>query len=418
LGEGQVVVIGAGQAGLAVSHELTALGIDHLVLERSRIGQAWRSRWDSFCFVTPNWTRSLPGFPYTGDQPEGFDHRDEIVRYLERYAESFAAPVREGVAVSAVESRGGKFRLRTSAGEIWTRTLVLATGAYQRPHRPAAATGFPRGLLVIDAEGYTNPAALPPGPVLVVGSGQTGCQLSEELREAGRDVFLACGKAPWVPRRLGGRDLVTWLNETTWFETPLSALPSPAARLVANVQLSGRNGGHDLNHRVLQAIGVQLLGHLTGVEGNRAHFADDLAESVAFGDARYSDLCKLLKDQLPGLGFDVPELPQPPPFHVDPLTEVGLAGFGAVIFTSGFRPDYAKWVQLPAFDDLGFPITQDGTSTVVPGLFFVGVHFLRTRKSSLMFGVGDDARIVAGAIARREGAEALSDPGTSVGASH
>lgn len=415
MGEGQVVVVGAGQAGLAVSHELSGFGIDHIVFERSRVGQSWRSRWDSFCFVTPNWTRRLPGFPYTGDQPEGFDRRDEIVSYLERYVESFAAPVREGVAVSAVESSGGGFCLRTSDGELRTSTLVLATGAYQRPHRPAAATGFPNRLLVMDAEGYTNPRALPPGPVLVVGSGQTGCQLAEELRQAGREVFLACGKAPWGPRRLEGRDLVTWLNETTWFETPLSALPSPAARLLANIQFSGRDGGHDLNYRVLQAIGVQLLGHLTGVSGQRARFADDLAESVAFGDARYADLCKLLRDQLPARGLPVPDLPEPPTFRADPPLEISLRGLGAVIFTSGFRPDYAHWVRLPAFDDLGFPITRDGASTLVPGLYFVGVHFLRTRKSSLMFGVGDDAAIVARDIAARLGA--VSGPGTSVGAS-
>jgi len=365
--------------------------------------------------VTPNWTRRLPGFPYTGDQPEGFDRRDEIVSYLERYAESFTAPVREGVAVSAVEPSGGGFSLRTSDGELRTSTLVLATGAYQRPHRPAAATGFPSRLLLMDAEGYTNPGALPPGPVLVVGSGQTGCQLAEELREAGREVFLACGKAPWGPRRLEGRDLVTWLNETTWFETPLSALPSPGARLLANIQFSGRDGGHDLNYRVLQAIGVQLLGHLTGVSGERAQFADDLAESVAFGDARYADLRKLLQDQLPARGLPVPDLTEPPPFRADPPSEVSLRGMGAVIFTSGFRPDYAKWVRLPAFDDLGFPITRDGASTLVPGLYFVGVHFLRTRKSSLMFGVGDDAAIVARDIAARLGA--VSGPCTSAGAS-
>lgn len=395
----QVVIVGAGQAGLAVSRELVAAGVDHVVLERRRLGQAWRSRWDSFCLVTPNWTMSLPGMPYEGDDPEGFVPRDDIVRYLERYASSFSAPVREGIDVQSLEGRaGGGFLLKTPAGDMEAGIVVLATGAYQRPHRPAVAAELPRQLHVIDAENYTNPGALPPGSVLVVGSGQTGCQLAEELHNAGREVFLSCGRAPWAPRRLEGRDIISWLRDTSWFETPLSALTSPAARLLANLQATGRAGGHDLHYRVLQAMGVELVGHLVGVDGTRARFAPDLSESVAFGDARYGDVRRMMQEQLPARGLPVPEMRDPPPFHADPPLEVDLAGFGAVIFTSGFRPDYARWVRFPAFDEHGFPLTADGASSVVPGLYFVGVHFLRTRKSSLMFGVGDDATIVARSV--------------------
>ena len=398
-----VVVIGAGQAGLAVSHELSAAGVDHVVLERGRPGQTWRGRWDSFCLVTPNWTMSLPGFPYPGPDPDRFAPRDEIVRYIEDYAASFSAPVHEGIDVTGLEpgpDRG--FVLNTSEGDIDARVVVLCTGAYQRPHRPVTGP-FPSGVHVVDAEGYTNPAALPPGKVLVVGSGQTGCQIAEELHSAGRDVFLACGRAPWAPRRLEDRDIVRWICETTFFDTPLSALPSPAARLVANVQATGRDGGHDLNYRTLQAAGVQLLGRLAAVDGRRARFAGDLADSVAFGDARYAEIRKLLTEQLSAKGARVPELPDPPLFEADPPEEIDLDGFGAVIFTSGFRPDYARWVHFPAFDAMGFPVTEDGASTAVPGLFFCGVHFMRTRKSSLLFGVGEDAALVARAVARQAG---------------
>jgi len=399
LSDAQVVVIGAGQAGLAVSRDLVAAGVDHVVLERKKVGQAWRSRWDSFCLVTPNWTMSLPGFPYDGDDPEGFVLRDEIVRNLERFAHSFRAPVREGVEVQLLESGAdGRFRLKTTAGEVEAAIVVLATGAYQRPHRPAAAAALPRTVLAIDAEDYTNPGALPPGRVLVVGSGQTGCQIAEDLHLAGREVFLACGRAPWGPRRIEGRDIVTWLAKTTWFDTPLSSLTSPSARLTANIQLTGRGGGHDLHYRVLQGMGVTLLGHLTDVDGNTARFAPDLLDSVAFGDARYRDVRRLMQDQLPAKGIAVPDLPEPPPFHAEPLLEVALGDFGAVIFTSGFRPDYARWVRLPAFDELGFPLAPDGAGTAVAGLYFVGVHFLRTRKSSLIFGVGEDAAIVARSV--------------------
>lgn len=397
--DASVVVVGGGQAGLAVSYHLTAAGVEHVVLERGRVADTWRGRWDSFCLVTPNWTMDLPGFTYAGDDPHGFVPRDEIVAFLEGYAASFDAPVESGIDVEAVErAAGGGFRLLTSAGVMEAAQLVLATGAYQKPHRPPIAGSFPSGLLVIDAEDYRNPGALPPGGVLVVGSGQTGCQISEDLHLAGRDVWLACGRAPWGPRRLAGVDIVEWMNRTTWFETPLSALPSAQARLGANVQATGRDGGHDLHFRVLQDMGVNLVGRLEGIAGGKARLVPDLAQSVAFGDERYAQLCQLLRDQLPAAGYEVPDLPEPPPFKADPPHELDLNALGAVIFTSGFRPDYARWVHLPAFDEWGFPLTADGASTVVPGLYFVGVHFLRKRKSSLMLGVGEDAELVARSV--------------------
>jgi putative flavoprotein involved in K+ transport len=398
-----VVVVGAGQAGLAVSYELTARGIEHVVLERARVAQTWRDLWDSFCLVTPNWTMSLPGAAYSGDDPEGFVARDEIVRYLTEYASSFGVPVREGVGVDSLEpAPGGGFLLRTSAGELQAASVVVSTGAYQRPHRPDVTARFPPELLTLDAKDYRNPATLPMGKVLIVGSGQTGCQIAEELHEADREVFLACGRAPWLPRRVDGRDIVTWLKKTAFFDTPLSALPSPSARLGANLLVTGRRGGHDLHYRTLQAMGVHLLGRLAGVEGHRAYFADDLADSVAFGDARYADIRTLLTEQLAAKDITAPELPDPPPFHADPPLELDLAGFGVVIFASGFRPDYARWIRFPAFDAMGFPLTDNGASTVVPGLFFCGAHFLRKRQSAVLFGVGEDAAVVAQSIAHHQ----------------
>lgn len=405
MGEARVVVVGAGQAGLAVSHELTQAGVAHTILERSRVAETWRKRWDSFCLVTPNWTMSLPGLAYDGDQPEGFVRRDEIVRYLERYAATFAAPVEQGVDVVALDrAPSGRLRMRTSAGDVEADHVVLATGAYQRPHRPMVPIDCPPHVAVLDAEQYTNPGALPPGRVLVVGSGQTGCQLAEDLTLAGRDVVLACGRAPWGPRRLDGTDVVTWLSRTRWFEVALGDLPSPAARLLGNIQLTGRDGGHDLHYRVLRQMGVELAGRLRGIGGGRAEFEDDLLESVAFGDARYQDVAKALREQLAAAGVEPPAIPEVAPFTGRGPTEVRLDGFGAVVFTSGFRPDYRRWVDLPAFDELGFPLAPDGICAAEPGLYFAGVHFLRKRKSSLLWGVGEDAAIVARAIAERLGA--------------
>ena len=398
-GQPDVVVIGAGQAGLAVSHELTGAGVEHVVLERARVAETWRGRWDSFCLVTPNWTVRLPGGAYEGDDPDGFMDRDAVVAHLERYAAG--APVREGVEVTALRAHDGGFRLETSDGEVAARRVVVATGAYQRPHRPPAAATLPPDLLSIDVEDYRNPGALPDGAVLVVGSGQSGCQIAEELHLAGRDVFLACGRAPWLTRRIGDRDLLWWALETGYLDQRVETLPAPEARFAANLQASGHAGGHDLHFRTLRALGVTLLGHFLGASGRRARFADDLAGSVAFGDARRADFMGLGARTCEARDWTPPEAPDPEPFDGAAPEELELAGFGAVMFATGYRPAYARWIDVPgAFDRLGLPLHEGGRSTAADGLHFAGVHFLRKRKSSLLAGVGEDAALVASAVAQ------------------
>ena len=391
----RVAVVGGGQAGLAVSHELRAHGVEHVVLERGRVGETWRSRWESFCLVTPNWTVQLPGQAYDGPEPDGFMPRDEIVGFLERYAQS--APVREGVEVEAVEP-GDPFLLRTSEGELRADAVVVASGSYRRPHLPAEAATLPDGLHRLTADEYRSPDALPDGAVLVVGSGQSGCQIAEELHEAGREVVLSCGRAPWFPRRHGGRDLLWWALETGFLDGSVDALPGPEARLGANLLASGRDGGHDLHLRVLRNRGVTLAGRFLGVEGSRARFADDLAASVGWGDDRYRELVRLFGGLARERGLDT-TFEEPEPFDATAPDGVDLGRLGAVVFTSGFRPDYASWLPPAAFDGLGFPLQRDGESTVVPNLHFVGVHFLRKRKSALLVGVGEDAAVVASRIA-------------------
>ncbi|HRA74899.1 MAG TPA: NAD(P)-binding domain-containing protein [Propionicimonas sp.] len=394
----EVVVIGAGQAGLAVSHELSDAGVEHVVLERDRVASSWRRRWDSFTLVTPNWMIRLPGGAYHGDDPDGFLDRGQVVDHLADYAAHARAPILEGVAVTGLEpAPGSRLRLTTSLGAVTVGSVVVCTGSFARAVRPLAEA-LPASIQQLDAVDYRNPDDVAPGTVVVVGSGQTGCQLAEELQLAGRDVVLACGRAPWIPRRLAGRDTLSWLADVGFLDAPLASLPTPAARLVSNPQATGRGGGHDLHYRTLQAMGVRLAGRLATVDETRLGFADDLAASVAFGDARWADLCALMKAKLPERGLHVPDLPVPPAFHASPLEPVPVREVSAVLFTSGYRPGYVDWVRAPVFDDLGFPVTTDA-ATAVPGLYFCGAHFQRTRGSGILYGVGQDATGIAEAVA-------------------
>jgi cation diffusion facilitator CzcD-associated flavoprotein CzcO len=396
------VVVGGGQAGLGTSCELTRRGIDHVVLERGEIGQTWRDLWESFCLVTPNWSVQLPMYPYDGDDPDGFLPRDEIVRYLERYADATRAPIRQGVDVATVKPAGEDgFVLTTSDGDLRARSVVVATGTYARAHRPHAGT-LPPALHQMDVRDYRRPSAIPDGAVLIVGSGQSGCQIAEELHLSGREVILACGRAPWFPRRLEGHDLVWWAAGNGFLDVPVGALPTPKERLTANPLATGHDGGRDLHLRTLAALGVRLEGHFVGWEAGRFRFAEDLAESVAWGDRRYASFADLILKMVDERGMEPVEIPDPEPFDDRSTSSIDAAGLGTVLFAGGFRPNFSCLGEIAGgFDDLGFPIHEDGQSTALPGLFFVGVHFLRKRKSAIFYGVGEDAAIVARAVAAR-----------------
>jgi putative flavoprotein involved in K+ transport len=404
-----VTVVGAGHAGLALSAALSDRGIEHVVLERDRVASSWRGRWDSFRLVTPNWAVDLPNGGYEGDDPDGYMPRDDIVRSFERYADATAAPVRSGVEVTGARRTDEGFELTTSEGPVRSRVLVAATGAFQRPFRPQGLDGLPGATVVLDATSYRNPADVPEGGVLVVGCGQTGAQLAEELHEAGRDVVLSCGRAPWMPRRMGGRDLVWWLHASGFLDVPLAALPDRAMRLASNPLTTGHHGGRDLHYRTLQAAGVTLVGQFRGVDRTDVVFDDDLAASVAWGDARHAELADLFRRCAADRGLPAPDVDPPPPFEANAPTSILVSRFSAVLVTGGFRPNYGSWLPWPeAFDPMGFPIQTDGASDVVDGLHFIGVHFLRKRKSAILLGAREDAEVVADSIAVRVGARPAS----------
>src|SRR5256885_7304457 len=394
----EVAIVGAGQAGLATSWYLAQAGVEHVVLEAGRVAETWRSRrWDSFCLVTPNWSVTLPGAPYSGPEPDGYMGRAELIDHFQGWADGFAAPVKEDCHVSALGTHGDGFALEVPSGTILARDVVVASGGYQRAYRPPNADLIPGRITQLLAEDFKHERALPAGAVVIVGGGQTGCQLAEELHQAGRRVFLACGRAPWAPRRMGGRDLVWWIVESGFWNRTLAELPSPAARFLSNPLTTGHDGGHDLHYRTLHAMGVELVGRYAGADEKTLHFAGDLTASMKAGDDLSRTFMKWVGAMCEVRGLEVP-WEVPPPLDVGGRTELdlGAEGITTVIWTAGFRPDYG-WVRIPVFDDMGFPIQSDGR-TAVPGLYFMGVHFQRKAQSAVLYGVGEDAEHVANDI--------------------
>ncbi|MSP68168.1 MAG: FAD-dependent oxidoreductase [Alphaproteobacteria bacterium] len=409
-----VAVVGAGQAGLAASYWLTRQGTPHVVLERGRVGEAWRSqRWDSFCLVTPNWTVQLPGFAYAGDAPDAFMPNADWIAHLDAYAESFRAPVRAGTTVTAVGRApdGAGFRIATSAGAIDAANVIVAAGTYQYPRMPAFVADLPPETRVVPATAYRNPAALPEGAVLVIGSGQTGCQIAEELNRAGRRVYLATGKTGRVPRRYRGKDCIYWQKLFGYLDRTPDQLASPADRFRGLPHLTGRDGGHTISLHRFARDGIQILGKIEGATGGVLTVAADLADNVAHADHFAAAFCRTVDEYLLSHGI---EAPAPGPdntddggapfrFPSDPIRRLDFdaAGVRTVIVATGFGFDF-RWVRFPVFDTFGFPVAERG-ATAVPGLYFLGLDYLVTRKSGIILGVGEDAADLARQIAARRG---------------
>jgi len=397
-------VVGGGQAGLATSFFLGGLDHEHVVLERGRVGETWRSeRWDGFFLNTPRWTQQLPGFEYEDDDPDGFAPLAEAIEYIEDYARSFAAPVREGVTVTALRARDGGYALETSAGDLLASNVVLATGAFQRPTASAPGAESAAVELQLHTSAYRSPAQLPDGGVLIVGSGQSGCQIADELLDAGRDVQLAVGRCPWLPRRYRGRDILRWLELTGVLDQTVADLPSPSARLACNPPVSGNDGGHDCHPRWLAERGARLLGRIASVDGSRVVLQPGLGESLSFGDAFVEELTGKIDAHAALAGLDLPgaERTRVPAGVVVELPELDLAdeAITSILWASGFRPDYS-WVDVPLGDADGWPV-QEGGVTSHPGLYIVGLNWLHTRKSALFCGVGEDAERVVEHLVQR-----------------
>jgi len=402
----ETVIIGGGQAGLALSYCLTQKGRAHVVLEKAaQAGEAWRNgRWDSFTFVTPNWAIRLPGMGYEGRDPDGFMPRSEIVAYFERYVARYRMPVRYGVQATAVKQSGAGYVVETN-GPTWEASnVVVATGSFQKPRIPTFSANLPGDMLQLHSGQYRNPGALPPGGVLVVGSAQSGCQIAEELYRSGRKVYLCVGGAGRVPRRYRGRDTFWWLDKTGFMDQTVEKLPSPKARFGPNPQISGVGGGHTLNLHQFARDGVTLLGRLQDVRDGKVFLAPNLKETLAKVDQFEVDMLKMIDGFIAKTGMGAP--PETLPelrdgYEAEVIAELDLkaAGIASVIWAMGYMFDF-NLVKLPVFDEDGYPVQQRGV-TEYPGLYFLGLNWLHKRKSALLIGVGDDAAYIASHIAER-----------------
>jgi putative flavoprotein involved in K+ transport len=403
----ETVIIGGGQAGLAVSYYLSQQGRAHTILEQaSQPAEAWRNhRWDSFTLVTPNWMTRMPGAEYQGDDPDGFMPRGDVVAYLEEYIERFRLPIRYGVRVSSVKPNGTGYLVHTGEATVEAANVVIATGLYQQPNIPPVGANLPVEVQQLHSSQYRNPAALPPGAVLVVGSAQSGAQIAEELYQSGRQVYLCVGGSGRGPRRYRGKDITWWFNKIGFYDVTVDKLPSPKARFGGSAQVTGKDGGHTINLHQFARDGVVLLGRMEAVQKGKITLAPDLMENLANTDKFEADMLAKIDEYVEKNGLDVPQenLLQPQDgYDADVITELDIesAGITGVIWATGYKSDFSL-VQVPVLDEDGYPVQKRGV-TRYPGLYFVGLPFLHTSKSGLLFGVGDDAAHIASDIAGRE----------------
>jgi putative flavoprotein involved in K+ transport len=401
-----VAIIGAGQAGLSVSWYLSQEGIDHVVLEAQTPVHAWAdSRWDNFTLVTTNWHCRLPGYTYEGPDPDGFMTRDEVIAWLAGWLDTFDAPVRTHTRVTRLRNNGGGFdlALHTAAGDetLTCEHTVVATGGYPLPVTPAFARSLDRNVTQIHSEQYRNARRLPDGAVLVVGTGQSGAQIAEDMHLEGRQVHLAVGSAPRVARFYRGRDCMTWLSDMGLYDKAASEYPGGKAAIEkTNHYVTGRDGGRDIDLRQFAAEGMRLYGTLVDGKDSSLQFTPTLRDALDHADSVYNSICADIDTFIEREGVEAE-----PPTRYSPVwkpetestaLDLAAAGVTSIVWAIGYRPDY-RWIETSAFDGVGRPMQNRGV-TAVPGLSFVGLPWMHTWGSGRFLGIDRDARHIATTI--------------------
>ena len=401
-----VAIVGAGQAGLSLSHCLRAAGIEHLLCERGDVAESWRAqRWNSFCLVTPNWTMRLAGRPYAGNDPHGFMGRDEIIERLCDYGAG--APVHRGVTVTSVARHGGGWQLGTGDGQrLAARRVVIATATHSAPAMPPLAHNRD-DVFTLHASDYRAPEALPAGAVLVVGSGQSGTQIAQELHAAGREVYLATSRVGRLPRRYRGRDAIEWQALMGFLDRHASALDSPAHRFRPDPHLSGRGGGRTLDLRRFAEAGITLTGRLARLRGPVAEFAQDLADNLGFADRFAGNFERAVDGYIRGASLRAAPAPQAKGERTAPTgparLQLGPGGVAVIVWATGFHFDFS-WIDAPGvFDADGYP-RQCAGLTAAPGLHFLGLNYVEHRRSGILYGAGVEATALTAVIAAGLGA--------------
>jgi putative flavoprotein involved in K+ transport len=395
-----VIIIGGGQAGLSMSYLLKERFIEHIVFEKHSIGHEWRSRrWESFCLVTPNWQCQLPGYHYQGTDPYGFMAKDEIVAYLEGYAAAFNPPLKEGVTVYKVSQAANKiFTVNTSIGDYTSNQVIMAVGSYHRPQIPRVAERLPVEIVQLHSSTYQNPQSLPPGNVLVVGTGQSGCQIAEDLHLAGKQVYLCVGSAPRSPRLYRGKDVVEWLDLMGYYNLPIDEHPQKeTARTNTNHYVTGRDGGREIDLRRFALEGMKLCGRLQSITDQQINFQDDLRHNLDQADAVAANIKQGIDRFIAAQQIIAPTEQPYEPLWQPSTSELSLdwkaAGIKTVIWSTGFKSDFS-WVDIPVFKGNG-QVQHDRGVTNIPGCYFIGLPWLYTWGSGRFSGVARDANYIA-----------------------
>ena len=399
------VIVGAGHAGLAMSRCLADRSIDHVVLERGEVANSWKTeRWDSLRLLTPNWQSRLPGYGYEGDDADGFRDMAETIAFLERYAERIAAPVEARTTVTSVRAVDGGYEVRTDRGTWRARTVVVASGACNTPVVPALAELLPAGIHTLTPMEYRNPDQLPEGGVMVVGASATGTQIGEEIHRSGRPVTLSVGEHVRVPRTYRGRDIEWWMDRCGVLDERWDEVDNlDRARTVPSLQLAGSDDRRTVDLNALSRIGVRLVGRLAGIRHGKAQFAGSLPNMCALADLKMNRLLDRIDEWIaeadlegdvpPRHRFEPTRVPQSPPLDLD----LADGSIRTILWATGFRPDYS-WLDVPVIDHKG-RLRQEGGVVEAPGLYLMGIPFLRRRKSSLIDGAADDARDLSAHLA-------------------
>ena len=398
------IVVGGGQAGLGVSYYLTQKGINHTVLERGKVGESWKSqRWDSFMLNSANSMSELPGDENTLGNRAGFLARDEFVDCLKAYTQKFELPVQTGITVTKISkgSTGENYHIQTTAGSMTAENVVIASGSQNQPKIPLVSSEIPDSLMQLHSGDYKRPDALPDGATLVIGSGQSGVQVVEDLLDAGRKVYFSTSRVGRFVRRFRGRDMLVWANDIGFFSQRMSDVEDPNIAKMAQPQISGTKGGHTVSLQSLEKMGAILLGRYQGYRGNEFHFEENLAENIMFADQISAKFRNMVDDYIVKQGIDAPPPdvdeadhadPSPEDRHPPTVLDPAEAGITSIVWCTGFGGNFS-WIEGIDLDEKGVPVHENGVSPLA-GLYYCGFAWLSKRRSGLICGIKEDAAYI------------------------